>query len=216
MQTHIMYAFLYFYILCIKMYENSLKFFRKSTKASFGRKLRQTAALNFMYPSPSCSLSQIIALMYHNVSIALSKLRNSTQFPFFSVINALSLGQFKVNLWLRVEDRSTLFINALKFSPVLIRFALNAHLLSFLKMTLNFRKILLMVSIVFVTYFILPLFLICVLFPLAIYRNIVVWLSTWKKELSGPLSLNDCSWAWDDVYNRPLAAITGVLWPPRG
>ncbi|OXA46579.1 hypothetical protein Fcan01_18855 [Folsomia candida] len=70
-------------------------------------------------------------------------------------------------------------------------------------------KILLMVSIVFVTYFILPLFLICVLFPLAIYRNIVVWLSTWKKELSGPLSLNDCSWAWDDVYNRPLAAITG-------
>ncbi|OXA49190.1 O-acyltransferase WSD [Folsomia candida] len=79
-------------------------------------------------------------------------------------------------------------------------------------MSLNFKEIFSIVSSIFITFTILPVSLIFVIFPLAIYRKIVIWLSSWNKELSGPLSLNDCAWAWDDVYNRPLAGIVFVIY----
>ncbi|OXA62736.1 putative diacylglycerol O-acyltransferase tgs1 [Folsomia candida] len=81
-----------------------------------------------------------------------------------------------------------------------------------LKVFLSKHKFFLLISSIFLAYFILPPFLILVAAPLYIYKRIIVFFSKWKRRLCAPFSAEDCLHISDDIHGRPRSSMAGVVY----
>ncbi|XP_035711306.1 uncharacterized protein LOC118436801 [Folsomia candida] len=78
------------------------------------------------------------------------------------------------------------------------------------------RNFLLVAGSIFIVIFIIPLILFFVIFPLILYRKLIIFLASYKKDIYLPLNICSSGLAWDDIYRKPICTLSIVNYLKHG
>ncbi|XP_035714914.1 uncharacterized protein LOC110858966 [Folsomia candida] len=74
------------------------------------------------------------------------------------------------------------------------------------------RNLMLFLASIFTSTFILPLVILLVIFPLILYRKLILSLASYKTDLYRHLNVSSSVFSWDDMYRRPTCSICLALY----
>lgn len=59
---------------------------------------------------------------------------------------------------------------------------------------------------IFAVVFITPPIFVLVILPLMLYRKVIIFLASWKKDIYRPLNICSGALVFDDIYGKPISS----------